>query len=97
MRNFLRASYRGFDFARSSPDQAADIAVKMFPTLDRAVVLEQIREISDLITDPEAATKGLGYLREDRMSSTLSFLDKAFDLHGKIKLSDIYSNDLLTK
>ena len=97
VRNFLRASYRGFDFARSSPDQAADIAVKMFPTLDRAVVLEQIREISDLITDPEAATKGLGYLREDRMSSTLSFLDKAFDLHGKIKLSDIYSNDLLTK
>ena len=97
VRNFLRASYRGFDFARSSPDQAADIAVKMFPTLDRAVVLEQIREISDLITDPEAATKGLGYLREDRMSSTLSFLDKAFDLHGTIKLSDIYSNDMLTK
>ena len=31
------------------------------------------------------------------MRSTLSFLDKAFDLHGKIKLDDIYTNDLLTK
>ena len=49
--------YRGFDFARSNPDQAADIAVQMFPTLDRAVVIEQIREINDLITDPEVKDK----------------------------------------
>jgi NitT/TauT family transport system substrate-binding protein len=97
VRNFLRASYRGFDFARSSPDQAADIAVKMFPTLDRAVVAEQIREINDLIADPGVASKGLGYLREDRMRSTLSFLDKAFDLNGKIKLEEIYTNDMLAK
>ena len=59
------------NFARSNPDQAADIAVKMFPTLDRAVVAEQIREINDLISDAAAADKGLGYLREDRMRSTL--------------------------
>jgi NitT/TauT family transport system substrate-binding protein len=97
VRKFLSASYRGFDFARSNPDQAADIAVQMFSTLDRAVVLDQIREIADLITDPDVAGKGLGYLREDRMASTLAFVDKAFDLQGKIKLPDIYSNDLLTK
>jgi NitT/TauT family transport system substrate-binding protein len=97
VRNFLRASYRGFELARSNPDQAADIAVKMFPTLDRAVVAEQIREINDLISDATVADKGLGYLREDRMRSTLSFLDKAFDLDGKIKLDDVYTNDLLAK
>jgi NitT/TauT family transport system substrate-binding protein len=97
VRNFLQASYRGFDLARSNPDQAADIAVKMFPTLDRAVVAEQIREINDLISDPGVASKGLGYMREDRMRSTLSFLDKAFDLNGKIKLEDIYTNDSLVK
>jgi NitT/TauT family transport system substrate-binding protein len=97
VRNFLRASYRGFEFARSNPDQAADIAVKMFPTLDRAVVAEQIREINDLISDATVADKGLGYLREDRMRSTLSFLDKAFNLDGKIKLDDVYTNELLAK
>jgi NitT/TauT family transport system substrate-binding protein len=95
VRNFLRASYRGFDFARTNPEQAADTAVKMFPTLDRAVVLEQIREIGDLITDHAVEGKGLGYLREDRMRSTLAFLDKAFDLKGKIKLEDVYTNDML--
>ena len=31
------------------------------------------------------------------MASTLSFLDKAFDLKGKIKLSEIYSNDSSSK
>ena len=39
----------------ANPEQAADIAVKMFPTLDRAVVLEQIREINDLMIDPQVS------------------------------------------
>ena len=30
------------------------------------------------------------------MRSTWSFLDKAFDLKGKIKVEDIYTNDLLS-
>jgi len=41
--------------------------------------------------------KGLGYLRDDRMGSSVSFVDKAFDLRGKVKLSDTYSNALLGK
>jgi hypothetical protein len=31
------------------------------------------------------------------MASTLAFVDKAFDLQGRIKLPNIYSNDLLSK
>jgi NitT/TauT family transport system substrate-binding protein len=69
----------------------------MFPTLDRAVVLEQIREINDLIVDQEVASQGLGHLREERMRSTLAFVDKAFDLKGKVKLEDIYTNTMLGK
>ena len=97
LRKFLAASYRGYEFARSNPDQAADIMVKMFPTLDRAVVLDQIKDINELVVDGETAGKGIGYLRDDRMGSTVSFVDKAFDLKGKVKLSDTYTNTLLAK
>jgi NitT/TauT family transport system substrate-binding protein len=95
LRNFLRASYRGYDFARAQPEQAADIMVKLFPTIDRGVVLEQIKDINDLIVDKEVAAKGLGYLREDRMASTVAFVDKAFDLKSKVKVQDTYTNGLL--
>lgn len=97
LRNFLRASYRGYDFARTSPDQAADIMVKLFPTVDRGIVLEQIQDINQLIVDQGAADKGLGYLREDRMKSSFAFISRAFDLKDKVTLGDIYTNALLGK
>lgn len=95
VRKFLAASYKGFDYARTNPEKAADIIVKQFPTVDRAVALEQIRDINDLIVDPKAADRGLGYLREDRIKSTVGFVDKAFALGGKVPASDVFTNDLL--
>lgn len=95
IRKFLKASYRGFDFARANPDQAADMMVKMFPALDRTVVLDQIKDINDLIVDKSANGRGLGYLRDDRIQSTMQFIDKSFDLKGKVKAADIYTNALL--
>lgn len=97
LRKFLKASYRGYEFARSNPDQAAGLMVKMFPTLDRDIVLDQIRDINELILDQPVAAKGLGYLRDDRMASTVAFVDKAFDMKGKIKVQDTYTNALLEK
>lgn len=97
LRKFLKASYRGYEFARSNPDQAAGLMVKMFPTLDRGIVLDQIRDINELILDQPVAAKGLGYLRDDRMANTVAFVDKAFDMKGKIKVHETYTNALLEK
>jgi len=95
VRRFLRASYQGYEFALANPEQAADIMVKMYPTVDRGVALEQIRDISELLVDPQSPDKRLGFLREDRIRSTTGFVDKAFNLGGKIKPEQIYTNDLL--
>jgi NitT/TauT family transport system substrate-binding protein len=95
VKKFLRASYKGYEFALANPDQAADIMVKMFPTVDRAVALQQIKEINTLIVDPQARDRGLGYLRDDRIQSTVAFVDKAFTLNGKVKPEDIYTDALL--
>jgi NitT/TauT family transport system substrate-binding protein len=93
--NFLRMSYRGYEFARANPDQAADIMVKQFPAADRGVVLEQIQDINQLIVDKSVADKGLGYMREDRMRKSFAFINNAFDLKDKVPVEDIYTNALL--
>jgi NitT/TauT family transport system substrate-binding protein len=95
VRKFLRASYRGFETAFANPEQAADIVVKMFPASDRAIALAQIKETADIMNDPQVRGQGLGYLREDRMASTLGFVDKAFDLKGRIKVNEVYTNQFL--
>lgn len=95
VRKFLKASYRGYAYAMSDPEKAADIIVKVFPTVDRAVALEQIKDINDLIADSKVKDRGLGYLRDDRMRSTVAFVDKAYGLNGKIKAEETYTDDLL--
>ncbi|RZS80288.1 ABC transporter substrate-binding protein [Pigmentiphaga kullae] len=95
VRKFLKASYRGYEYAFANPERAADLMVKMFPVTDRGVALAQIRDMADLLVDPQARDKGLGYLRDDRMRSTVQFVDKAFGLNGKVKPQDTYTNDLL--
>jgi len=95
VKRFLKAVYRGFEFARSQPQEATDVMLKMFPTVDRAVALQQIQDINDLILDPAAKDKGMGHLREDRMRSTVMFVDKAFGLGGKVQVKDTYTNEFL--
>ena len=93
VRRFVKATYRGYQFALDKPEEAVDIMVKMFPTVDRNVGLQQIREIDKLIVDDSAPNKTLGYLGRDRMQSTAAFVDKAFNLNGKVKASDLYTDD----
>jgi NitT/TauT family transport system substrate-binding protein len=95
LKRFLRAAYRGYEYARANPAGGADIMVKMFPTLDRSVALDQINDINELIADKDVVGKPRGYLRDDRMQSTVSFVDQAFDLKGKVKPADTYTNALL--
>ncbi len=95
VRKFLRGAYRGFEFAAANPEQAADIITKVFPTADRGVVLAQTREIAELINDGDVRAQGLGYMREDRMRASLSFIEKAFKLKEPVKLDDVYTNGLL--
>ena len=97
LRKFLQASYKGYEFAIRNPEQAADIMVKMYPTVDRNVALQQIKDTAVLVVDPQAKDRGLGYLREDRINAGMQFADKAFSLAGKVKPQDIYTNALLQK
>lgn len=96
VRSFLKGAYRGFEAAFADPEKAADTLVKMFPASDRGIALAQIRETADIMNDPQARAQGLGYLREDRMRSTLQFVQKAFPMKGgKVELEDIYTNRFL--
>ncbi len=97
LRKFLQATYKGYQFAIDHPEQAVDIMVKMYPTIDRNVALQQIKDTNVLVADAQAKDKGLGYMREDRMNSSVQFGDKAFGLAGKVKPQDVYTNALLQK
>lgn len=95
VKKFLRAAYRGYEYALANPEQAADHMLRAFPGTDRAIALAQIKDMNDLLLDPQVRDKGLGWQREDRMRATVQFVDKAFGLNGKVRAQDTYTNELL--
>lgn len=92
VQRFVTATYRGYEFVIAEPAKATESLLKQYPVLDRKVTEQQIREIAELLQDPGAGDRKLGYLRADRMDKTAAFVDKAFDLGGKVRASDLYTD-----
>ncbi|HEV7367773.1 ABC transporter substrate-binding protein [Arenibaculum sp.] len=92
VKRFVAATYRGYDFVIEDPETATDILLKQYPVLDRDITAQQVREIAELIQDPAAAGEPLGRFGPERMRSTAAFIDKAFDLGGKVGADDIFTD-----
>lgn len=91
VKRFVEATYRGYAFMRDQPKAAADAIVAQQPLLDRAILQQQIAETNSLISDEPDKHK-LGWLRPERINGTIDFLSRAFDLRGKVKPADLYTN-----
>lgn len=91
VRAFVSATYKGYEWARANPQAAADIMVKAFPVLDRAITLQQVEEISELITGPGP----LGWMDEAKVRNTIEFLSTAYGLEGNLSPDEIYTTEFL--
>ncbi|ASU38243.1 nitrate ABC transporter permease [Herbaspirillum sp. meg3] len=92
VRRFVQATYRGFDYQRTHAKEAADAIASQQKLMDKGILLQQITETNQIIEDPEADNKKLGWMRADRMQATVDFVKKAFNLQAPIKANDIYTN-----
>jgi NitT/TauT family transport system substrate-binding protein len=92
VRDFLSATYRGYDWVRDHQEEAAAIVVKNYPVLDSAITLQQIEEISDLISGPA----GLGWMQPEKVTNTIEFFSTAYGLEENITADQIFSNEFLS-
>jgi len=74
--NFLRASIRGWQYARLHPDDAVDIVLKVAPTLDRATERASLDVILKLMAAGSASKHGLLWIDMSRVKGTAEFLLK---------------------
>ena len=92
VKRFVRATYRGYAFQRTNPKEAADGIAAQQRLLDKNILQQQISETNLIIDDPEASNNKPGWMRADRMQSTVDFVNKAFKLESPIRAADIYTN-----
>lgn len=92
LRAFLEASYRGYAFAIAEPEAAADILVAAYPSLDREITLQQIKELASLL-----APTGKIEAKFDaaRVEATHDLMVKAFELKPDlVKPDQLFTNAL---
>ncbi len=92
VQRFVGATYRGYEYAIANTEETTAILMQAYSTLDPDITAQQVAEVADLILDPAAENFKLGWLRPERMRSTLQLLDQAFDLGGEVLTEDLYTD-----
>ena len=91
VRNFVEATYEGYAFVLDNPESAAAIVVDQYPVLEPEVTLQQVREISALISGPDS----LGWLDREKVARTLEFISSSYELDTSISVDEIYTAQFL--
>ncbi len=86
---FVQATFRGYAWVISHPEEAADLVQRRFPVLDRSVTLQQVNETIQLLGDPAS----LGLFKPDRMQHTLEFLNTVYSLAKTVDAEAVYTNE----
>lgn len=90
---FIEASFKGFDAAFAAPEEAADLILKQYPTLQKNILVAQIKEVA-IIFDRKEQAPGVkrGDIRQDRIEESLVLFRKMFNGGENIKPAEIYRN-----
>jgi NitT/TauT family transport system substrate-binding protein len=93
VRGFVRASFRGWQDAMRNPSEAAEIQKQAVPTLDKDVILDELKLVRELVAVPDTQAHGYGWFTPTMMKRTLDFMVEAVGVGGGTvpKAEDMYA------
>jgi len=95
VRGFVRAVIKGFLYTFEHPDEAVDILLKRFPTLDRDAARAEIDILKKLVLVPESQERGIGYFDSERVQATIDAITEVFNLPRKVTPDEICTNEFI--
>jgi len=96
VKRFVAATYRGYEYMRQHPEEAAELIAASNKLTAKAILLQQIKETNDIISDAGADNKKLGFIRADRMHGTIEFAKKAFHVTAAVRGGEVYTNRFIS-
>src|SRR6185369_12259703 len=96
-KRFLRATFRGLDYAFAHPDEAVAIMRKQNPEVDPEIGKEELIAIRDLALTDHARQYGLGKIEAKQMTQTRDIVVKALALKREVPIDEIYVDGMVTK
>jgi NitT/TauT family transport system substrate-binding protein len=96
-KRFLRATFRGLEYAFANPDDAVAIMRKQNPEVDAEIGKEELIAIRDLALTEHAKAQGLGKIENKQMTSTRDIVVKALALKREVPVDEIYVDGMIVK
>lgn len=90
---FVRASIKGFLYARENPDEAATIIQKHQESADPVMTKLEMELSWNTWVTPGTAGKPLGWMSEDEWKSTVEVVKTYGGVSEDIELSKVFTND----
>jgi NitT/TauT family transport system substrate-binding protein len=97
IKRFLRATFRGLEYAFANPDEAVAIMRKQNPEVDAEIGKEELLAIRDLALTEHAKQHGLGKIDAKRMTETRDIVVKALSLKREVPITEIYVDGMMAK
>jgi NitT/TauT family transport system substrate-binding protein len=95
VRNFVKASIKGLEYAFKNPDECTKILLKYRKELDFDASKLQLLEVEKLAMTEEAKANGLGYMAKDKVEKTRDLIADTYKLKVNVSADDLYTNEFL--
>jgi NitT/TauT family transport system substrate-binding protein len=97
LRRLVSATMRGYAWAIKNPDAAADDFAKSYPESSRDVALAQWKVSLPFVLTETTKSKGIGYIDDGKMQTTLDVIRSYKPLDPSVKPGDVYTLKFLPK
>jgi NitT/TauT family transport system substrate-binding protein len=97
VKRFIRATFRGLEYAFANPDESVAIMRKANPEVDAEIGKEELIAIRELALTDHAKQHGLGKIDAAQMTSTRDIVVKALSLKREVPIDEIYVDGMVTK
>lgn len=97
VRRFLQGLVRGIVWTVENPDEATQLLVQSQPALSEEVVRAQVEIAIEHLMVPEVLQNGVGPMSEEKLATTLEFVERYFELEDSVSVEDVYTNEFVPK
>lgn len=95
VRRFSKAALESLAWTIENQDAAIDILMKYHPVVDKKIALAHLKVMLEAVLTPAIQEKGLGYIREDKMTQTRDILTQYMRLPVTVPVKDLYTMEFL--
>lgn len=80
VRAFVKGAMRGWQYTMANRDEAADVMVKMVPSLDRDIVRAEIDLLERIAINDDVKANGYGHIDPAKFSTTFAFMNENVEM-----------------